>query len=113
MALKSAFLVFIGGAFVLVAAAILGGVRVVAVRPVSLIAAPGTLVVFNARELNYIDSPMAMCRRQAFSAEDCEERVVRKLSRSILIRFPYSSWLHDFSIPPSQKVMLGDATLRS
>jgi hypothetical protein len=110
---KFIFIVCLGICFSVTAMVILGGLRIVVVPAVSFSTAPATLVVFNAPEFHYIDSPIAASSRRAFPAEDCEEAIAYDLLRNTLFNFPFSPWLHDFAMSHSPDTLLDDAVLRS
>jgi len=109
---KFIFIVCLGICFSVTAMVILGGLRVVVVPAVSFSTAPATLVVFNAPEFHYIDSPIAMCARKSFATEDCEEAAAYDLLRNTIINLPFSPWLHDFALSRSPNTLLKDAVLR-
>jgi hypothetical protein len=110
--LKFIFIVCLSICFSVTAMIILGGLRVVVVPAVSFSTAPATLVVFNATEYHYIDSPVAACARKPFATEDCEEAAAYELLRNTAFRLPFSPWLHDFALSRSPKSLLKDAVLR-
>jgi len=109
---KFIFIVCLGICFSVTAMIILGGLRVVVVPAVSFSTAPATLVVFNAPEYHYIDSPVAACARKPFAAEDCEKAAAYDLLRNTVIHLPFSPWLHDFALSRSPNSVLKDALLR-
>lgn len=111
--MKFIFVACLAICFSVTAMVILGGLRVVVVPAVSFSTAPATLVVFNAAEFNYVDSPIAACARRAFAVEDCEEAIAYDLLRNTVIYLPFSRWLHDFAMSHSPNTLLQDATLRS
>ncbi len=99
--MKIAVQVFFVIVTVVALTAVIGGLRIVVVPSTSLAMAPGTVVVFDAPKFKYLDSPYAMCRREAASsAEDCQEAAITHLAKNVLLRLPFSSVLHEFTGAP-------------
>ncbi|WP_439624133.1 hypothetical protein [Shinella sp.] len=98
--MKIAVQVFFVIVSVIALTAVIGGLRIVVVPSTSLAMAPGTVVVFEAPKFRYIDSPYAMCRREAASSKDCEEIAIRDLAKNVILRFPFSSALYEFTGAP-------------
>lgn len=84
---------------VLILATWLASLRLVVLPPGSLKLRSMTALVYQGHGFRLVDSPLAMCGRQAYPAADCEEVAVNHLGKRVLLRLPFSQWLYDFTDP--------------
>ena len=74
-----------------------------------------TALVYQGHGYRLVDSPRAMCGRQAYPAKDCEEVATNHLGKRVLLQLPYSQWLYDFTAPDAAgpSVAVEDTPLRT
>lgn len=99
---------------VLILATWLAGLRLLVLPPGSYKLRAMTAIVFQGSGYRLIDSPRALCGRQAYPAADCEEVAMHHLAKKVLVQLPYSQWLYDFTAPAAgSSVAIGDTPLRT
>lgn len=100
---------------VLILATWIASLRLVVLPPGSFKFRAMTALVYQGHDYRLVDSPRAMCNRQAYQAKDCEEVAINQLGKRVLFRLPYSQWLYDFTEPgaAASNVAVEDTPLRS
>ena len=100
---------------VLILATWLASLRLVALPPGSFKLRAMTALVYQGHGYRLVDSPRAMCGRQAYPAADCAEMAVNHLGKRVLLRLPFSQWLYDFTdpYPVSPTASVEDTPLRT
>ncbi|OCO98759.1 MULTISPECIES: hypothetical protein [unclassified Ensifer] len=84
---------------VLIFAVWLASLRLVVLPPGSFKLRAMTALVYQGHGYRLIDSPLAMCGRQVYPTDDCEQVAMNHLANRVLLRLPYSQWLYDFTEP--------------
>ncbi|WVT73299.1 hypothetical protein QM996_17750 [Sinorhizobium chiapasense] len=100
---------------VLILATWVASLRLVVLPPGSLKLRAMTALVYQGHGYRLVDSPRAMCGRQAYPAKDCEEVATNHLGKRVLLQLPYSQWLYDFTAPDAAgpSVAVEDTPLRT
>lgn len=100
---------------VLILAIWLASLRLVVLPPGSYKLRSMTALVYQGHGYRLVDSPLAICGRQAYPAVDCEEVAINHLAKRVLVRLPYSQWLYDFTEPyaPIPTAVVKDTPLRT
>ena len=100
---------------VLILATWLASLRLVVLPPGPFKLRAMTALVYQGHGYRLVDSPRAMCSRQAYPAKGCEEMATNHLGKRILLQLPYSPWLYDFTEPAAAKpsVAIEDTPLRT
>ncbi|MEI3854286.1 MULTISPECIES: hypothetical protein [Ensifer] len=100
---------------VLILATWIASLRLVVLPPGSFKLRAMTALVYQGHGYRLVDSPRAMCGRQAYPAKDCEDVAMNHLGKRVLFRLPYSQWLYDFTEPgaAASNVAVEDTPLRS
>ncbi len=93
----------------------LASLRVVVLPPGPNKLAAMTALVFQGHGYRLVDSPQALCTRQAHPARDCDAVATNRLVNSVLLRMPYSQWLYDYTNPDpgKQARLVGETPLRT
>ncbi|WP_128090451.1 hypothetical protein [Ensifer sp. 1H6] len=93
----------------------LASLRLVVVPPGSYRLTAMTTLVFQGHGYRLVDSPQAMCTRQAYPARDCDAMATNKLAKTVLLRLPFSQWLYEYTEPDRSKQakLVGETPLRS
>lgn len=93
----------------------LAGLRLVVVPPGSHKLTATTTLVFKGHGYRLLDSPQAMCTRQAHPARDCDAIATDKLAKTVLLRLPYSPFLYEYTAPDRSKQarLIGETPLRT
>ncbi|KSV86585.1 hypothetical protein [Sinorhizobium sp. GL28] len=76
---------------VLILATWIASLRLVVLPPGSFKLRAMTALVYQGHDYRLVDSPRAMCDRQAYQAKDCEEVAMNHLGKRVLFRLPYSN----------------------
>ncbi|WP_457581870.1 hypothetical protein [Ensifer canadensis] len=99
----------------LILATWLASLRLIVVPPGSYRLTAMTTLVFQGHGYRLVDSPQAMCTRQAHPARDCDATETNKLTKTVLLRLPYSPWLYEYTEPDRSKQakLVGEAPLWS
>ncbi|HEV7305068.1 hypothetical protein [Ensifer sp.] len=74
-----------------------------------------TVFIYQGHDYRLVDSPFAMCGRQTYPAEDCVDIAMNQMGKKILLRFPYSQWLYDYTEPDAARptASIEDTPLRT
>ncbi|HEV7323114.1 MAG TPA: hypothetical protein VGO04_31300 [Ensifer sp.] len=88
---------------VLILATWLASLRLVVLPPGSFKLKAMTAFVYQGHGYRLVDSPLAMCGRQTYPADDCVEVAVNQLGNRVLLRLPYSQWLYDVTEPEAAR----------
>ncbi|WP_141690294.1 MULTISPECIES: hypothetical protein [unclassified Ensifer] len=93
----------------------LASLRLVVLPPGSYKLTAMTALVFQGHGYRLVDSPQAMCTRQAHPARDCDATATNKLAKTVLLQLPYSQWLYEYTDPDlsKQAKLVGETPLRS
>ncbi|MGO4619452.1 hypothetical protein AB4Z34_18010 [Ensifer sp. 2YAB10] len=98
---------------VLILATWLASLRLVVIPPASFKLKAITALVYHGNDYRLLDSPLAMCGRQNRPADDCEDVAMNHLAKTVLVRLPYSQWLHDFTAPYAPIELVKETPLRT